>query len=180
MERSNLKKNFKEKKNQIKKLKHCSIFVLLWTIFCQFKPKYTKLLSQIVATIKQKLNKNINCNSAYGQQWFKMLHISILNRWRNYIHCQRYFKSKGEGNTEIPGLWTQELDAGLSTLDSGYWTLDAALWTLDSGCWTLDTGVWTLDSVRFSDYPNNHIRTPRSRRWIWTYLFPSHLLVLQI
>ena len=39
------------------------------------------------------------------------------------------------GHTGIPGLWTQELDAGL----------------------------WTLDTGRFSDYTNNHIRTPRSR-----------------
>ena len=53
---------------------------------------------------------------------------------------------------------------------------------LDSGwkSWTLDAGLWTLDSGRFSDYTNNHVRTPRSRIWIWTYLFPSHLLVLQI
>ena len=55
-------------------------------------------------------------------------------------------------------------------------------WTLDVrvGRWTLETGLWTLDSERFSDYTNNHIRTPRSRIYIWTYLFPSHLLVLQI
>ena len=33
----------------------------------------------------------------------------------------------------IPGLWTQELGAGLWTLDSGRWTLDSELWTLDSG-----------------------------------------------
>ena len=50
------------------------------------------------------------------------------------------------GDTGIPGLWTQELDAGLWTLDSGCWTLDAGLWTLDSGCWTLDAGLWTLDA----------------------------------
>ena len=88
-------------------------------------------------------------------------------------------------HTEIPGLWTQELDAGHWTLDSGHWTLDSGLWTLDaglwmldSGRWTLDAGLWTLDSGRFSDYTNNHIRTPRSRIWIWTYLFLSHLLNL--
>ena len=33
----------------------------------------------------------------------------------------------------IPGLWTQELDAGLWTLDSGRWTLDPGRWTLDAG-----------------------------------------------
>ena len=43
------------------------------------------------------------------------------------------------GHIGIPGLWTQELDAGLWTLDSGRWTLDARLWSLDAGLWTLDT-----------------------------------------
>ena len=43
------------------------------------------------------------------------------------------------GHTEIPGLWTQELDAGLWTLDSGRQTLDAGIWTLESGRWTLDS-----------------------------------------
>ena len=56
----------------------------------------------------------------------------------------------------------------------GRWTLETGLWTLDSGRWTLDSGRWTLDSERFSDNTNNHIRTPRSRIYIWTYLFPSH------
>ena len=46
-----------------------------------------------------------------------------------------------EGRTGIPGLWTQELDAGLCTLDSGRWTLDTEPWTLDSGRWTLDAGL---------------------------------------
>ena len=46
------------------------------------------------------------------------------------------------GHTRIPGLWTQELDAGLWTLDSGLWTLDAGCWTLDAGLWTLITGRW--------------------------------------
>ena len=50
------------------------------------------------------------------------------------------------GDTGIPGLWTQELDAGLWTLDSGCLTLDAGLWTLDSGLWMLDSGRWTLDA----------------------------------
>ena len=54
-----------------------------------------------------------------------------------------------EGRTGIPGLWTQELDAGLCTLDSGRWTLDTEPWTLDSGRWTLDAGLWTLDSGRW-------------------------------
>ena len=35
--------------------------------------------------------------------------------------------------TGIPGLWTQELDAGLWTLDSGRWTLGAGPWTLNPG-----------------------------------------------
>ena len=60
--------------------------------------------------------------------------------------------------TGIPGLWTQELDAGLTqeldaelwTMDSGLWTLDVGLWTLDSGLWTLDSGHWTLDTGRWT------------------------------
>ena len=47
--------------------------------------------------------------------------------------------------TGIPGLWTQELDAGLTMLDSGRWTLDPRLWMLDDGLWTLESGHWTLD-----------------------------------
>ena len=50
----------------------------------------------------------------------------------------------------IPGLWTQELVAGLWTLDSGLWTLGSGRWTLDSGHWTLDAGRWTLDSGRWT------------------------------
>ena len=50
------------------------------------------------------------------------------------------------GHTGIPGLWTQELDAGLWTLDSGRWTLDAGLWTLDAGLWTLDATLRKLGS----------------------------------
>ena len=49
------------------------------------------------------------------------------------------------GHTGIPGLWTQELDAGLWTLDLGRWTLYAGLCTLEPGRWTLDAGLWTLD-----------------------------------
>ena len=44
-------------------------------------------------------------------------------------------KSRHNG---IPGLWTQELDAGLWTLNSRRWTLVAGLWTLDAVLWTLD------------------------------------------
>ena len=40
-------------------------------------------------------------------------------------------------HTGIPGLWTQELDAGLWALDSGRWTLDTRLWTLNATLWTL-------------------------------------------
>ena len=54
------------------------------------------------------------------------------------------------GDTGIPGLWTQELDAGLWTLDSGCWTLDAGLWMLDSGRWMLGSGLWTLDAGRWT------------------------------
>ena len=51
-----------------------------------------------------------------------------------------------KSHTGIPGLWTQELDAGLWTLDSGRCPLGAGDWTLDTGPWTLDTGRWTLDT----------------------------------
>ena len=53
-------------------------------------------------------------------------------------------------HTRIPGLWTQELDAGPWTLHSGLWTLDFGLWTLDSGLWTLNAGRWTLDAGRWT------------------------------
>ena len=42
-------------------------------------------------------------------------------------------------HTGIPGLWTQELDAGP-------WTLHSGLWTLDSGRWTLDATLGKLSS----------------------------------
>ena len=42
------------------------------------------------------------------------------------------------GHTGIPGLWTQELDAGPQTLDTGPWTLDSGRQTLNPGRWTLD------------------------------------------
>ena len=76
-------------------------------------------------------------------------------------------------------LFIDVVDSERWTLDSGPWTLDAGLWMLDAALWTLGSGLWTLNSARFSDNTNNHMRTPRSRLWIWTYLFLSRLLVLQ-
>ena len=71
--------------------------------------------------------------------FFKINLISILRmRMNNGIEFR---------HTGIPGLWTQELDAGLWTLDPGEWTLDAELWTLDFGRWTLDAGFWTLNAT---------------------------------
>ena len=64
--------------------------------------------------------------------------MSALERF----HCSKIVSNIW--HTEIPGLWTQELDAGLWMLDAGFWTLEAGLWTLDSGRWTLDAGLWTL------------------------------------
>ena len=59
-------------------------------------------------------------------------------------------------HTGIPGLWTQELDAGpRCTLDSGLWTLDSGRWTLDSGLWTLDAGLWTLDDGHWTLHLGN-------------------------
>ena len=56
------------------------------------------------------------------------------------------------GHTGIPGLWTQELDAGLWTLNAGLWTLGSERWTLDAGPWTLDAGLWTLDAKPWTLY----------------------------
>ena len=50
------------------------------------------------------------------------------------------------GQTGIPELWTQVLDAGLWRLDYGSWTLESGRWTLDAGRWTLDAGRYTLDA----------------------------------
>ena len=53
------------------------------------------------------------------------------------------------GHTGIPGLWIQELDAGLWTVDSGLWTLDAdaGLWTLDSRYHALRVGMFLRDET---------------------------------
>ena len=58
------------------------------------------------------------------------------------------------GYTGIPGLWTQELDAGL-------WTLDAGLRTLDSytGLWTLDVTLRKLGSGPCGQLAQNKIGT---------------------
>ena len=50
------------------------------------------------------------------------------------------------GQTGIPELWTQVLDAGLWKLDFGLWNLESGLWMLDAGPWTLDATPWTLGS----------------------------------
>ena len=42
--------------------------------------------------------------------------------------CNKELKRR----TEIPGLWTQELDTGLWTLDSERWAVDVGLWTLNA------------------------------------------------
>ena len=44
------------------------------------------------------------------------------------------------GHTEIPGLWTRVLDAGLWTLVSGWLTLDGGLWTLEARLSMLGAG----------------------------------------
>ena len=80
-----------------------------------------------------------------------------------WFHCVDILYIKFRWHTRIPGLWTQELDAGLWTLDSGRWTLDAGHWTLDSGIWILDSGRWTLDSGRWT-LDSEHW-TLDSRRW---------------
>ena len=55
-------------------------------------------------------------------------------------------KSKRRRHAGIPGLRTQELDAGLWTLNSRRWTLDSGRWTLNAGRWTLNPARWMLDS----------------------------------
>ena len=67
-----------------------------------------------------------------------------------WLHCVDILYIKFRWHTGIPGLWKQELDAGLWTLDSGLWMLDSGRWTLDSGRWTLNSGHWTLDSRRWT------------------------------
>ena len=57
----------------------------------------------------------------------------------------KYYITQEKRHTGIPGLWTQEMDAGLWMLHSGRWTLDAGRWTLDSESWTLDSGHRTLN-----------------------------------
>ena len=64
---------------------------------------------------------------------FCLIYILFLTK---YCHC-----------TGIPGLWTQELDAGLWTLDTGLCTLDTGCWTLDVRCCTLDAWLWALDTI---------------------------------
>ena len=54
------------------------------------------------------------------------------------LHFSRKPLPNKNRHTGIPGLWTQELGAGLWTLDSGSWTLDSERWTLDAGLWTLN------------------------------------------
>ena len=68
------------------------------------------------------------------------------------------------GHTGIPGLWTQELDAGLWTLNAGLWTLGSGRWTLDAGPWTLDAGLWMLDSGLWMLNPG--LCTLDSGRWM--------------
>ena len=48
-------------------------------------------------------------------------------------------------HTEIPGLWTQKLNARL-------WTLDATLWTLGSEHWTLSLTVSEQNQNPVSDF----------------------------
>ena len=74
--------------------------------------------------------------------------------WFPYDNCLRhervnlkfFLNSSSNRHTGIPGVWTQQLYAGLWMLDSGRWTLDSGRWTLDSGRWTLDARFWILDA----------------------------------
>ena len=63
------------------------------------------------------------------------------------------------GQTGIPELWTQVLDAGLWKLDFGLWNLDSGCWTLDPGRWTLHLGRWALGTGHGRWLFQNKIRT---------------------
>ena len=72
--------------------------------------------------------------------------LMLCSNHQCFPALQNWLMSQLIRHTGIPGLWTQELDAGLWTLDSGLWTLDSGRWTLDAGRWTQDSGRWTLDA----------------------------------
>ena len=73
-----------------------------------------------------------------------ILKVTKNNKVLHSLQTVHFLKYSLRVHTEIPGLWTQVLDAGLWTLDSGRWTLDAGPWTLDSRCWTFDAEPWML------------------------------------
>ena len=87
--------------------------------------------------------KETNWNS-----WFLAIHSCSMqkikrNHFKNILRSvQPIFFDR---HTGVLGLWTQVLDAGLSTKDSGQRTLDAGAWMLGSGCCTLEARPWTLD-----------------------------------
>ena len=60
----------------------------------------------------------------------KTIYLLLLSFISQQISAKFIKRGTFYWHTEIPGLWTQELDAEL-------WTLDDDLWTLDSGPWTL-------------------------------------------
>ena len=66
---------------------------------------------------------------------FCLIYILFLTK---YCHC-----------TGIPGLWTQELDAGLWTLDTGLWTLESRHWMLDTGRSMLHFGRLALGTGHY-------------------------------
>ena len=107
---------------------HSSTFNL-WFLY---KLKHTVLLSKLCVG-----------SSIFGSVSFLLKFVFLFNKKHRLI----YFKKR---HTGIPGLSTQELDAGLWAFVSGRWTLDAERWTLYAGLWALDSEPWTLDSVRWT------------------------------
>ena len=110
---------------------HSSTFNL-WFLY---ELKHTVLLSKLCVG-----------SSIFGSVSFLLKFVFLFNKKHRLI----YFKKR---HTGIPGLSTQELDAGLWafvsgrwTLDAGFWTLSSGRWTLNSGRWTMGTGLWTLDT----------------------------------
>ena len=65
------------------------------------------------------------CNPVYVKAFRK--HFDLLKK--NLLHEQKLkqWSRREKWHTGIPGLWTQELDAGRWKLDSRRWTLDAGL-----------------------------------------------------
>ena len=95
----------------------------------------------------RKVMCTVNIHAFFISSTFTFISNARLKLAENQTNANQHPVAE---HTGIPGLWTQELDAGLWTLDCKHQTLHAGLWKLISETWTPDAERQAVDVKTFT------------------------------